>query len=131
MGLVVITAGNGHVRQTCPPVRDKTAGTFEAENPCAGLRGDADGISKAFAEVAAAITSIIGKLLHRNYPMRLHESLPRPRDFSVDVGRSQGGDEQLIQDRKSLLPTLRTLNLFYEIQRSRSPNVGEVHYERC
>ena len=119
------------MRQTCPPVRDKAARTFEAENPRTDLRRDTDSISKAFAEVAAAITSILGKLLHRNYPMRLHESLPRPRDFSVDVGRSQGGDQQLIQDRKSLLPTLRTLNLFYEIQRSRSPNVGEVHYERC
>lgn len=131
MGLVVKAARKGHMSQTCPPVRDKPACTLEAENPCAGFWSHADGISKAFAEVAAAKTGIIRKLFHRDGPMYLPESLPRPGDFCVHVGRSQAGDQQVVQDRKSLLPSPSTANLFREVQRSRSPDVGETHHGRC
>jgi hypothetical protein len=57
--------------------------------------------------------------------MHLRESLPRPRNFCLHVGGSQAGDEQVVQDRKSLLPSLRATNPFHEIQRSPSPDAAD------
>src|SRR5438094_960625 len=50
---------------------------------------DADSLSKAFAEVAAAVTRNTRKLFHRDGPVRPPESLPRPCDLCGHVGRFQ------------------------------------------
>ena len=69
MGLVVIPAPKGHMRQTRSFICDKATCTLETKNPSVGLRWDAYGISKALAEVSAAITGIIRELFHRNGAM--------------------------------------------------------------
>jgi len=115
MGLVVIPAGNGDIRQTGPRVCDQAACPLEAENPCVSFRCDADSISKAFAEVTAAISGNLRKLFYRNCSMCLRESLPRPRDFRLGVSGFQCGDQQVVENPESLLPSPRTAHLFHEI----------------
>lgn len=119
------------MRQTCPAVRDKSACTLESENSSEGFWCDADGISKAFTEMTAAVTGFVRKCFHRVGSMCLPESSPGPGDFWVDRGRPQAGDQLVVQDRKSLVPSPRSAKPFHEIQRSRSPHVGETHHGRC